>query len=198
MHEKPDYYARKAKQEGYPARSVFKLQEIQQKFHVIKPGMNVLDIGASPGSWSLFVLRLLKKRGSLTAVDLLPEHPNIVGEPYKFVQGDAFSPEIMEQIGEHGRFNLILCDAAPSTSGNRTVDAARSFSLAEQAVELSSRLLSRDGNLVVKIFQGSDHQTLFKRIQSLFLSAKSLKPQASRKKSVEIFFIGLRKREDPV
>ena len=198
MHEKPDHYARKAKQQGYPARSVFKLQEIQQKFQMIKPGMNVLDIGASPGSWSLYVLRILKKRGSVTAVDLSPEHPNIEAEPYKFLQGDAFSPEIIEQIGGYGVFNLILSDVAPSTSGSRTVDAARSYTLAEQAIELSSRMLALDGNLVVKIFQGPDHMDLFKRIQSMFQSAKSLKPQASRKKSIEIFFVGLRKRKDPV
>ncbi len=193
MREKPDHYSIRAKKEGYPARSVYKLEEIQNKFGIIKPGHKILDIGASPGSWSIYALKLIKGRGSVTAVDLKPMNfgtrkPST--KNFHSIQGDAFTKETIETLKLKGPYNLVMSDAAPSTTGNRTVDAGRSFSLAENVVDLASGLLIPGGSLVIKIFQGGDEHEILDRIRVLFTKAKILKPKACRKNSFETYLIG--------
>lgn len=194
MRDKPDHYAMLAKKEGYPARSVYKLQEIQQKFSVIPRQGKVLDIGAAPGSWSLYVSRLLKGKGSVTAVDLQPLHPDINPENLYFFLGDAFSEEFKTVALQNGPYNAIISDAAPSTTGNRTVDTGRSYTLAVKVIETAARLLLSGGNLVIKIFQGGDEQELLSIVKKGFAQAKLFKPKASRKESFEIFLIGKEKK----
>ncbi len=194
MRDKPDYYAQLAKKEGYPARSVYKLQEIQQKFSVIPLRGKILDIGASPGSWTMFALKLLKGRGSVTAVDLQPLHPDIKSGNLVFFQGDAFSKEFTAIAEENGPYNTVISDAAPSTTGNRTVDTGRSGVLAEKVIETARQLLVPGGDLVIKIFQGSDEQELLSTVKKDFTRAKLFKPKASRKESFEIFLIGKGKK----
>ncbi len=195
MREKPDFYAQKAQKEGYPARSVYKLEEIQNKFRVFRPGNRVLDVGASPGSWSMYADRLLGGSGTIVAVDLNPL--NMGGKPFRnalrFFRGDIFSEEIRAAIAPFSPFSVIMSDAAPSTSGNSLVDARKSFDLVSRVITLSDDLLTDGGNMVVKIFQGGDERVLFEEMRKRFGRVKTFKPEASRKISFETYFIGLGK-----
>ena len=189
-----DHYTRKAKQSGYPARSVFKLSEIQKRHRILKRGMRVLDIGASPGSWSMYAAEVIGATGSIVAIDLKPDHPKINDAKYQFLHGDFQDLEVESEIAEAGPYDCVLSDAAPSTTGMRTVDANRSASLVESVVLLADKVLKPGGNLVVKLFQGGDERRLLSEVRSRFTSAHQFKPQASRKESFEVFIVGIKKR----
>jgi 23S rRNA (uridine2552-2'-O)-methyltransferase len=191
---RPDFYAQKAKKEGYMARSVYKLEEIQNKTRLIKPGNTVLDIGASPGSWTQYVLRLLKGNGRVVGADLKPLGNFKAKGNLTFIQGDVFSDEIEEQLEASGPFNVIISDAAPSTSGNKLMDTRRSYDLVERILEFALKWLEPGGNFTVKVFQGGDEQILFDRMKEEFGQVKRLKPKAVRKESFETYFIGLNRR----
>ena len=191
MAREQDHYTRRAKEKGYPARSVFKLEEIQKRYRPLKPGGKVLDIGASPGSWSMFAVEITGKKGAVVAVDLLPEKPGLPEERYTFIQGDAFSEKITERLTELGPYTTVISDAALSTTGNRTVDTARSFELVEKVLDLALLVLSQRGNLVAKVFQGGDEKELVLRMRQLFKDVHTFKPKASRKGSFETFLIGI-------
>jgi len=223
-YKKPDYWQLKAKKEGYPARSVYKLMEIDDKFSLLKikrahstgdnsknnPSFRVIDIGAAPGSWSLYILRKIAassraggvsyiKNGFLAAVDLLPvsrEYDNGLFDNgnFFFIQGDARAAEVREALGARGPYSLIISDAAPNTTGSHLIDCARSLELAETAVSYAENSLVSGGNLTLKIFQGSGTDLLLKKLKTLFETAKSFKPQACRDESVETYFIGLGKK----
>ena len=184
-----DYYALKAKKEGYPARSVYKLMEIQQKFKVIDRASGILDIGAAPGSWSLYILKELKG-GFLVAVDLIPLKIDNKEKNFVFLQGDAFAEETLSIIKEKGPYKTILSDAAPSTTGNRTVDTERSLQLVESVIDLAEKTLAGGGCLVVKIFQGGGEKKIIERMKKMFTTVKIIKPEAARKISFEIYLIG--------
>jgi 23S rRNA (uridine2552-2'-O)-methyltransferase len=199
-YKKPDYWQQLARKEGYPARSVYKLKEIDEKFNLFKPPrstpLRVLDLGAAPGSWSLYVLRKMTNRGFLAAADLLPisrefDKGLFDGSNFLFVQGDFTSTDVREILLSKGPYSTIISDAAPATTGNHTVDAARSLGLVEEVVTYAENALAAGGNLVVKIFQGGDSAALLKHMKSLFETAKSFKPQACRGESVETYFIAL-------
>lgn len=197
MRGKPDHFAMKAKREGYPARSVYKLEEIHQKHRVFRPNSTVLDIGAAPGSWSLYVLKALSAGGFLVSIDLSPikiRPPDKNGAPgFEPIRGDAFSPEIRERIARLGPFDAILSDAAPATTGNKLVDAARSATLVESVIGTAEQDLKPGGNLVVKIFQGGYEQELLTTMRGIFQTVKPVKPAASRNESFELFYVGLGK-----
>ena len=184
-----DYYAIKAKKEGYPARSVYKLMEIQQKFKIIDKSSGILDIGAAPGSWSLYILKELKS-GFLVSVDIVPMEINYKGDNFTFLQGDAFSEETLAKIKEKGPYKTILSDAAPSTTGNRTVDTERSLQLVESVIALAEKTLSPGGSLVVKIFQGGGEKKVMEQMKKMFKAVKIFKPDAVRKISFETYLIG--------
>ena len=157
----PDYFSLKAKKEGYPARSVYKLEEIQQKFTIIRPGNSVLDIGAAPGSWTLFThQKLLKGKGRIVSVDLKPLSLNPIPENVTVFTGDAFTSEMLKNLGDLGPYDAIISDAAPSTTGARTVDCIRSQNLAEAIISIVPTHLKTGGNLVIKIFQGGGEQEI--------------------------------------
>ena len=192
----PDYYSQLAKKEGYPARSVYKLKEIQDKTGILKKGYSVLDLGAAPGSWSLFASRKVGKEGKVHGIDLkqIPQEPekhNLV-----FSVGDMYDDSSIEQISGGLRFNVILSDAAPNTSGNRTIDSSRSLALAERAIELSEKYLLPGGHIAVKVFQGGDEKALTAAMRKLFASVKTLKPKACRKESFEVYLIGLGRKDE--
>lgn len=189
-----DFYALKAKKEGYPARSVYKLKEIDEKFGILKPGMSVADIGAAPGSWSLYACRRLGKAGRVTGIDLKEFHLDSPAAAFTGFFGDAFDPVNSAKLTELGPYDAVLSDAAPATTGNRTVDAGASYSLVEQVIDLSGSILKKGGSLVVKIFQGGDEKELFERMKTMFVSVKSFKPEACRKISFETYFIGKEKK----
>ncbi len=190
-----DSYTLRAHKEGYPARSVYKLEEIQQQFTLIKPGDTVLDVGAAPGSWTLFTNNvLLKGKGTIIAVDLNPLNINPIPHTVTSYVGDAFSKEIKIKLIEHGPYDAIISDAAPMTTGNRGVDTARSEYLAEQVILLASEHLKTGGNLAVKLFQGGGEQELMKTMRSLFTRAKIVKPKACRDDSFEVYLVGVGKK----
>jgi 23S rRNA (uridine2552-2'-O)-methyltransferase len=210
-YKKPDFWALKAQREGYPARSVYKLKEMDEKFGLLgnpghRPGggvFRVLDLGAAPGSWSLYVLRKFsEKKGSprlsLTAVDLVPLSERCGGDSFggdfSFIQGDIKAPEIREALLARGPFSLVLSDAAPATTGNRRIDTLRSLDLAETALACAESALERGGALALKVFQGGDTQELLKKIREIFTTGKSFKPQACRSESFETYYLGLGKR----
>lgn len=199
-YSKPDFWSLKARKEGYPARSVYKLKEIDEKFGVFKHFRGkALDLGAAPGSWSLYTLRRIGARGSLAAIDLSPlsrqyDKGLFDGDNFRFLQGDMTSADMREAALALGPFNIVLCDAAPPTTGNNSIDAIRSLALSETALEYAETALAQGGAFVVKVFQGGDVASLLKRMRSLFSQGKSFKPQACRKESFETYYIGLRKK----
>jgi len=224
-YKKPDAWQLKARKEGYPARSVYKLQEIDEKFGLLKPmrpgrPFKVLDLGAAPGSWSLYVLRKMARLtgggarpggadgasaakpaggAALVAADLSPlsrrfDGGLFDGENFHFIQGDITEPAAREAILSRGPYSLIVSDAAPATMGNRFVDTCRSLDLAGEVVGYAEEALAEGGCLLVKVFQGGDTSELLKRLRSVFQSAKSHKPQACRSESFETYYLGLQKK----
>jgi 23S rRNA (uridine2552-2'-O)-methyltransferase len=201
-YEKPDFWAIKAQKEGYPARSVYKLSELIEKFPLLPRDLSrfrALDLGAAPGSWSLFLLRRLAGRGFLAATDLAPlsrqyDRGLFDGGNFFFFQGDLTAAETQQTLAGHGPYNLLISDAAPATTGNRSVDTLRSQALAEEVLLYAETVLARGGNLAVKVFQGGDTAGLLKRIRELFTTGKSFKPAACRTESFETYYVGLEKK----
>lgn len=193
-YEKPDFWSRKAFSEGYPARSVYKLKEINAKFGILKKNYRVLDLGAAPGSWTVFVLRALAGTGHITSVDLNPLSKNVTGDNLVFIQGDLYDEDVLRRAQELGPYDVVICDAAPPTTGNRTVDTARSAGLVELAVFYARTMLKEGGNFAVKIFQGGDQQKLLQQMREIFVSARGFKPEACRSESFETYLIGLKKK----
>ena len=191
MRREQDHLTRKAKASGYPARSVHKLIEIQERFDVLKSGMRVLDLGASPGSWSLYASRIVGPAGRIVAVDLKNEIVEVLSSPFTFVEGDMHDSAVRSSIRELGSYDCILSDAAPSTTGNRTVDTARSEALVDSAIAYCDTCLAAGGNFVVKLFQGDAVDEVFMSIRNRFSTAKRFKPTSSRKSSFEIFCVGI-------
>ena len=192
MKGRPDYYWKKSKDEGYPARSVFKLQEIQQKYRPVAPGSRVLDLGAAPGSWSLWLLDQFAGNGSVTGVDLNDPDPKLQARRnYRFLRGDFSTEETTRWIREQGPYDSVVSDAAPSTTGNRTLDTARSAEIARRVLEICGQALVTGGSCVLKIFQGGEERELLAVMRDRFDSARAFKPKASRPESMETYFIGL-------
>lgn len=194
---RPDFYAQKAKKEGYMARSVYKLEEIQNKTKLIRSGDTVLDIGASPGSWTQYCLKLLNGKGIVVGADLKALGKFKAKGELHFIQGDVFSEEIRDQLSQWGPFDVIVSDAAPSTSGNRLMDTRRSYDLVEQILNFSLEWLKPGGNFTVKVFQGGDENEIFEKMKEEFDQVKKLKPKAVRKESFEYYLIGLKRKARP-
>jgi 23S rRNA (uridine2552-2'-O)-methyltransferase len=192
MAQKPDYYWRKSKEEGYPARSVFKLQQIQEKYKPIRPGSRILDLGASPGSWSLWLVDMMAGAGSVMGVDLNePDGKLMARKNYRFIQGDFTEESVINGIREAGPFDLVVSDAAPQTMGNRTRDTALSAEIVRKVLDICETSLVSGGNCVLKIFQGGEERELLERMRRMFASARAFKPMASRSESMETYFVGL-------
>ncbi|TFH03886.1 MAG: RlmE family RNA methyltransferase [Spirochaetales bacterium] len=190
----PDHYSKRARQEGYSARSVYKLQELQQRFRILRSGVRVLDVGAAPGSWTQYMSKLVGPDGHVVAVDLSPLD-DLEGIPgVTPIVGDVFSPEVIAAVSALGPFAVVVSDAAPKTSGNRVVDTTRSAALVEQVIDLCDQLLAPGGNMVAKVFQGGDEHQLLQSIRERFATARLIKPKASRSESFETFLVGLDKR----
>ena len=189
-----DFYTKKAQKEGYPARSVYKLEEIQQKFGVIKRDFKVLDVGAAPGSWTMYIMKMLGEGGFLSAIDLKPLSITIKNPNFFFVQGDAFDQKNIRQLAEKGPYNAVVSDAAPSTTGNKIVDTERSIQLIESIYNTALQVLTPGGNFVFKMFQGGKEKEILDDMRKHFNAVKILKPQASRSNSFETFVIGLGKK----
>jgi 23S rRNA (uridine2552-2'-O)-methyltransferase len=191
---KPDFWSLKAQKEGYPARSVYKLQEIDEKFSILRSGANILDLGAAPGSWSLWMLKRLSKAGKILAIDLSPLSINIQNANFSFFQGDIFDEEVKKTILSHGPYDLVVSDAAPSTTGNRMIDVTRSHALVEAVIEYAEETLKPGGNLVAKIFQGGDEREILQDLRERFTGARSFKPKTCRTESFETYLVGFERK----
>lgn len=187
----PDHYTDLAKKEGYPARSVYKLQEIHQKQPVVTPGTRVLDVGAAPGSWSLWLSRYLGPKGEVVAVDLNPLSLDTTPGNLTEITGDIYDEQVQRRIVDAGPYDAVVSDAAPATSGNRTLDTSRSAALVEFLLYMIPGWLAPEGAFVAKIFQGGEEQQLLRTLREQFHSARMFKPKACRKDSFETYLIGI-------
>jgi 23S rRNA (uridine2552-2'-O)-methyltransferase len=188
-----DAYSRRAREQGYPARSVFKLEEIDRRTDLLRPQAAVLDLGAAPGSWSLYALDRIGAGGSVTAVDLAPLPGALaahVGPRLQYLQMDMGSEQLAQTL-DGVEFDVVLSDAAPATSGNRIVDTAKSEQLLDVALLLATERLRSGGALVAKLLQGGDVGQLLRTWREHFAHVRTMKPAASRAESTELFVIGL-------
>ncbi|MGP1576238.1 MAG: SAM-dependent methyltransferase [Treponema sp.] len=191
QYQEPDYWSKKAFAEGYPARSVYKLEEMQKKFGLFKKKSAVLDLGAAPGSWTTYLLRFLSPEGRVCAIDLQPLSAAIQDTRLIFLQGDLTDQSVMAAVKQAGPYQAVLCDAAPATTGNKIVDTSRSAFLVETALHYADTQLEVHGNCAIKIFQGGSEQTYLKQMRSHFKTARAFKPEACRTSSFETYLIGL-------
>lgn len=188
-----DHYTRKARAENYPARSIYKLEEIQNKFNVIKKGNTVLDLGCAPGSWLLYAAKQAGPQGKIFGIDLkeveidLPDNATAVA-------GDIFELEQLEVAEQIQQADCVVSDMAPATTGRKDVDAARSFDLCMMALTTALKILKPGGNFVCKIFQGNDFNGFQKNVKSSFANTKVFKPESCRKQSKEIYIIAKGKK----
>lgn len=184
-----DEYVKKAQREGYRSRAIYKLEEIQLKDRLIRPGMTIVDLGAAPGGWSQYATRLLDGRGRIIATDILPMDslPDV-----EFIQGDfreeSVFAALLEAIGEKP-VDLVMSDIAPNISGVEAVDQPSSMYLAELAVDLAGRVLTPGGDLLFKAFQGEGFDALVKDLRSRFTKLVIRKPKASRPRSREVYVL---------
>ena len=185
-----DHYSQQAKKERFPARSVYKLEEIQKKHRLIKKGDTVLDLGCAPGSWLLYAAKLTGPKGRVIGVDLKPVTIQ-VSLHIKIISADVSTLDI-ESLEKD--FNVVLSDMAPATTGHKAVDAARSYNLCETALKIAQSILLPGGSFVCKIFQGPDFNLFLDAVRAGFKGLKIFKPQSSRKASKEIYVIGLGKK----
>jgi 23S rRNA (uridine2552-2'-O)-methyltransferase len=191
----PDARTRAAKAQGYPARSVFKLQEIDRRVRLLSRGQRVLDLGAAPGSWSLYASERVGATGRVLAVDRSPIlqafAPNVT-----VIEGDALALE-NEALGTFAPYDVVLSDMAPSTSGSKTSDQARSFELLMRALEVASAL-GRDGShFAGKLFMSGDFQEARRALGAAYARSQVIRPDATRSQSSEVFLVGLGKRASP-
>ena len=191
MKQYRDHFFLKAKQENYPARSVYKLKEIDNKFKIFRKGMRVLDLGAAPGSWSLGAAERIGPQGRVLACDIQATETAFPAN-VTFLQEDVFerSPEFEALLRERGPFEVIISDMAPRTTGTRFTDQARSLELCLEALNVARLYLAEGGAFVVKIFMGPDIQELLTPMRKCFTAVKSFKPKSSRAESKETFFVG--------
>ena len=193
MKKIKDHYFYKAKSEGYVARSIYKLEEIDKKFHLISKGNFVLDFGCSPGSWIQYVSKKIGKKGFVLGLDIKPVSISLT-ENIKVLEIDAFETDV-DSIKDISKFfDVILSDMSPKTTGIRSVDAQRSFDLNLQVLRISVELLSPNGAILLKCFQGEPFEKLLKGFKQLFSEVRLCKPNSSRSESVEIFLLGKFKR----
>ena len=193
-----DHYFKKAKENNFAARSVFKLEEIDQKLKIVRPRQRVLDLGASPGSWSQYCSKKIGPEGRILGVDLKPVTAKLPNAT--FIQADLRDLNLEQVFIEHGfppPFDLVISDMAPNTTGIRSTDQARSFELCDLALDVAKRFLKKDGHFVCKLFHSDDFTELRDKIKSEFEKFDAVKPDSTRKISKEIFLIGIKKKYDP-
>ncbi len=192
MKKYRDHYFKRAKQENYPARSVYKLKELDKRFAVLRPGQKVLDLGAAPGSWSLYAAERVGPGGSVLACDLKATDTAFPAQ-VEFCVEDVFqrSEAFEAELAARGPFDVVVSDMAPNTTGHRATDQARSMNLAEEALALARSSLVKGGHFVVKIFQGPDEQAFIVSMRALFEKVKTFKPKSSRAESKEMFCVGM-------
>ncbi len=190
MKQVQDHYYKKAKKEGYAARSAFKLEEIDAKHNLIKTGSNIIDLGCFPGSWMQYISTKIGPKGSVLGIDRtalkIPLRDNM-----RFIQSDINEFDLARLDIITDRFDLVLSDMAPNTTGVKSVDAARSLQLCEMALLIANQRLHRQGAVLVKILQGGTFDALLSQMRNEYKIVKIIKPKSSRSESNEIFVLGI-------
>jgi len=198
-YDRHDPFYRRAKQEGFAARSIYKLEEIDEALGLVRPTDRVLDLGSAPGSWLQYVERRLApgRGGRAVGIDLLPV-PTSYAAHIVVLQGDAFNLDDATLAAalqcDPPRLDLILSDMAPNTTGIRSVDQDRSHALCEHALEIAARLVVPGGRFCCKIFEGGDTRAFLERARALFHEVKIRRPKSTREGSMETYIIGLNRR----
>ena len=183
-----------AKKRGFPARSVFKLEEIQKKTQILKRGMRVLDLGAAPGSWSLYAMQQVGPGGKVLAIDLQAITKGF-GPNVTVVQGDAFDLG-SETLSRYAPYDVVLSDMAPKTSGVRSLDQANSFELFVRAVDVAQNFSKAETSaFVAKIFMGAEFNAAIELAKKTFKKTKVIRPEGVRQHSKEVFIVGQGLRE---
>ena len=188
MFNRKDYFYRKAKDEGFRSRAAYKLLEIQNKYKIFKKGDYVLDLGCAPGGWIQVTLRFIGKSGKIKGIDIL----NV--DPFKEKNVEIIKGDIYEYNLNNESFDVILSDMAPNTSGIKHADYYRSYELCLKAFEIAKSNLKRDGNLVLKIFQGKEFNELRAELKKEFNQVITFKPKSSRSTSSEVYLVCKRRK----
>ena len=182
-----DEFVKQSQKDGYRSRAVYKLKEIDEKDSLLKPGSVVIDLGAAPGSWCEYVIRKLKGKGRIIALDILPMDPM---DGVEIITGDFLQDEIFDQLLNtlgSDKPDLVICDMAPNMSGQQAVDIPRAMYMAELALDLSQQVLKPGGGLLVKLFQGEGFDAYVKQMREQFTRVVMRKPKASRARSKEVY-----------
>ena len=197
QERKRDYYYRKAKEEKYRSRAAYKLFQANEKYHFIREGDVVVDLGAAPGGWMQAARKIVGAKGYVLGVDLKPIEP-FQERNVRAIIGDITEAETLKQILEFlpRKADVVISDASPNISGIWELDHARQIDLAQKALEIALETLKLDGNFFVKVFQGDMLEDFVGKVRQHFKDVKVLKPKASRAKSSEIFVLGLRLKVD--
>ncbi len=194
MKEVQDYYFKKAKKEGYPARSVYKLEEAQEKHHLLKKGDKILDLGCQPGSWSMYAAQVIGPQGLVVGVDLNFGQVRTKGNSARFIflHGDVMEEGVRTKIRELcPLYDVIISDMAPRTTGNKWADQQQSLALSRMVLEVAGELLKESGNFYCKVFEGEDFKEFVDEVRRRFKTTKIVKPKSSRSESREVFVLGL-------
>jgi len=185
-----DTYARRARKEKWLARSVYKLQEIDKKYRLIRKGGRLLDLGCYPGSWSQYGIKKIGPQGEVVGVDI--HFPDRLTYPnFRFIQGDALTIQTEWLAREISPRDLVMSDLAPQTTGISVTDVNRSMILSRRAAECARALLKEKGHFVCKVFEGEDMMPFRSEITQYFRNVKAIRPKATRKGSKEIYLVGL-------
>lgn len=194
MKQVQDHYFKLAKKEGYPARSVYKLSEAQQKYRLLKMGDRVLDIGCQPGSWSMFAAKVVGPGGLIVGVDINDGQKIQVtrAAAIKIFCADIMSTEVTGLLQSAAPdFQVMISDLAPRTTGNRWADQQKSLTLSRRVLELAKDLLCQGGNFYCKVFEGEDFRDFYEEVKSQFAMAKIFKPKSSRSESREVYILAM-------
>ena len=191
MKKVQDHYFNKAKKDNYPARSVYKLEEAQKKFQILRRNDKVLDLGCHPGSWAKYAAGIVGGKGRVVGIDLqqcrIKSPPG--GGEIKLIRGDIFDSELT--VLQEAEFDVVLSDMAPKTSGNKFADHVQSVELARRALEIANKVLRKNGHFYCKVFQGEDFPGFVKDTRQFFSKVKVVKPKSSRQESREVFVLGM-------
>ena len=184
-----DHYTRRAKKEKWLARSVYKLQEIDNKFKLIRKGSRLLDLGCYPGSWTQYALKKVGNQGEVVGIDLT-KPDQLLMDGFRFIQADVMSLESQWLTREISPRDVVISDLAPSTTGISATDTSRSITLARKALEIACALLKRNGSFVCKILEGEDIKGFKAEVSGNFRQVRLFRPKATRKRSREVYLVG--------
>ena len=184
-----DEFVKLSQQDGYRSRAVYKLKEIDEKDHLIKPGHTIIDLGAAPGSWCEYLVRKLKGKGRIIALDILPMDAM---EGVEIIEGDFLEDDVFQTLLDtlgNSQPDLVISDMAPNMSGQQAVDIPRAMYMAELSLDLAQQVLKPGGGLLVKLFQGEGFDFYLKQVREQFKCVTMRKPKASRDRSREVYML---------